>query len=188
MKQQCNLFLILVSLLLLPVASLAETAGAEIQKIDVPSIVNFSRIDESRGFAGAPVGFGGATEPSAMKQLASMGFASVISLRLGDEEGMDVDASRQAAQSAGIRYLHLPFDPENLAPGEIQRVLDAAADPVNHPVYFHCSSATRVGAVWMIGRVLRDGWEIDAAQAEARQIAKKPDEAIAFANVYLASQ
>lgn len=185
MKRYLSCIVILGSLLFAPVLALGDTASVAIEKADVQGIKNFSRMDGPQAFAGSPVGFGGGTEPSAMAFLSEAGFASVISLRGAEEEGMDVAASRQAAEAAGMRYLHLPFDPQNLRPGEIERVLDAAADPTNHPVYIHCNSATRVGAVWMIGRVLRDGRKIDSVRAEVEQIAKNPTEAIDFATAYL---
>lgn len=53
----------------------------------------------------------------------------------------------------------------------------------NQPVYLHCNSAGRVAGLWMIGRVLEDGWTIEQASAEARSIATKPEESIAFATI-----
>jgi hypothetical protein len=40
----------------------------------------------------------------------------------------------------------------------------------------------------MIGRVIKDGWDIDAARREAELIALKPGEAIAFATWYVTSR
>lgn len=158
-----------------------------IEKIDVPGVVNFARLDGSQGFAGSPVGFGGATEPAAMARLGSKGFVTIISLRLAHEEGMDVGASQRAAEAAGLRYIHLPIDPKKPAPGAIDSFLKAAADRANQPLYIHCNSATRVAAMWMIARVLKDGLEPDMASKEAELIAAKPEDAIVFATAYLES-
>jgi uncharacterized protein (TIGR01244 family) len=157
-------------------------------KADLPGIQNFSRIDGSSGFAGPVAGFGGATQPAAMPALKSAGFATVISLRLASEEGAEVDANRDAAQAAGLNYLHIPFEAENPDPAVIDAFLAALGNPANQPVYIHCNSATRVAALWMIGRVLLDGWESDAAASEAELIAAKPDVAIAFATRYIDSR
>lgn len=109
----------------------------------------------------------------------------MINLRLADENGNDVEASHAAAEAAGLNYIHLPFSTKN--PGTvIDDFLAAIGAPENQPVYVHCGSATRVAALWMIGRVLEDGWDIDQARAEAEQIAAKPEQAIAFATKYLA--
>lgn len=156
-----------------------------VEPAEAPGIIQFSRLHESAGFAGPRVGFGGATQPSAMPWLKRAGFATVINLRLASEEGAAVNASRAAAAAAGVNYIHLPFDPRSPAPDLVDNFLRAVGDESNQPVYIHCNSATRVAALWMIGRVVKDGWELDDAATEAESIAKKPAEAIAFASAYL---
>ena len=69
----------------------------------MPGIRNFSRVD-------ATVGCGGAVDPTAMSALKKEGFVSVINLRLASEQGADIDAGRAAAQAAGLKYIHLPFN------------------------------------------------------------------------------
>lgn len=167
------------------------TAGAPdaitIEKVTVPGIANFSLLDESTGFAGSPVGFGGATLPTAMPWLRERGFATVINLRLASEEENDVDGSRAAAEAAGLNYIHLPFDAKNPDPDVVENFLAVAGDEANQPVYIHCASATRVATLWMIARVLVDGLDTDAATAEVELISLKPDKAIAFATAYISS-
>lgn len=165
----------------------AQVQAGEIQKAETPGIVNYSQLDESGGYAGSLVGFGGATQPSAMALLEERGFASVISLRMDSEKGVEIDASRKAAESAGLNYIHLPFSPRDAAPGIVDEFLAAAGNPANQPVYIHCASATRVGAMWIIGRVLEDGWTLAAASEEAQAIASNPEQSITFATMYLAS-
>ena len=36
-------------------------------------------------------------------------------------------------------------------------------DPANQPAYIHCASANRVGAMWLIKRVVVDGWDVPRA-------------------------
>lgn len=163
-------------------------ATAELETVDVPGIENFSRIDGPPGFAGSPVGFGGATRSSAMPWLRSEGFTAVINLRLAIEKGVDIDGSRAAAQAAGLHYIHLPFDANDPDPDLVDDFLAAAGDKVNQPVYIHCGSATRAAALWMVTRVRQDGWEIDAARKEAEIIALKPSAAVALATRYITSR
>jgi len=153
----------------------------------VAGIHNYSQIDKSSGFAGSPVGFGGATQASAMPWLKGEGFTTVINLRAATEEGVDLEGCQAAAKAAGLSYVHLPFDPESGDTQVIDDFLAAVGDEANHPVYIHCHSATRAAALWMIGRVLRDGWEFDDARAEGDKIAAKPIEANLFVRKYLAS-
>ena len=98
-------------------------------------------------------------------------------LRLGHQsssgrtrQGADVDAGRAAAKTAGLKYIHLPFNAASPDPKVVSDFLGAVADKSNQPVFIHCGSANRVGAVWMIKRVLQDGWAIDRAQTEAEAI------------------
>lgn len=148
-------------------------------------IRKFSQIYNPSGFAGSPVGFGGETADADLRWLKYQGFATVINLRLDHEEGVDVPKSRDAAESAGLRYVHLPFSGQELDKELISRFLTIVGDSANQPVYIHCRSATRVAALWIIGRVLRDGWDFDATSEEVNAIAEKPADAIAYAGAYL---
>jgi uncharacterized protein (TIGR01244 family) len=173
----------------LAAAAIACAAGSgEVTKIDATGIGNFSRIDGTTGIAGTTAGFGGATEPSAMAGLKEYGFASVINLRLATEDGADVDASRAAAEAVGLKYIHMPFNTAAPDPHFVENFAAALGDTTNQPAYIHCGSATRAAALWMISRVLEDGWNIADAQKEAEAIAAKPADAVAFATKYLASQ
>ena len=167
------------SLLIAPIVlALATPALAQVKKVDVPGIRNFSRVD-------ATVGCGGAVDPSAMAALRKDGFVSVINLRQASEAGADIDAGRAAAQAAGLKYIHLPFNAA--APDEkvVESFLAAVADRSNQPVFIHCGSANRVGGVWMIKRALQDGWTIDRARTEAEAIGLRDPKLTAFATEYV---
>jgi uncharacterized protein (TIGR01244 family) len=161
-------------------AVLVSSLSAQVQKREVAGIRNFSRVD-------ATVGCGGAVDPSAMAALRKDGFVSVINLRLANEPGADVDAGRAAAQAAGLKYIHLPFNAA--APDEkvVESFLAAVADKANQPVFIHCGSANRVGSVWMIKRVLQDKWAVDKAQTEAEAIGLSSPQLVAFAAGYINS-
>ena len=160
-------------------------AQENVHKVEAPGILNFSLLEDSTGYAGSRVGFGGATQPSAMPWLKSEGFATVINLRLASEDGATVKSSEAAATAIGIKYVHLPFDPHSPAPNLVDNFTIAVGEESNHPVYIHCHSGTRAAALWMISRVQKDGWAFDDAANEAKLIAEKPDEAISFASAYL---
>ena len=167
----------------LVVAALALGAmptRAEITKQDVEGIDNFSRYTGAPTFAGDSVGFGGATEPEAMARLKALGFSTVISLRLSDEDDANIEANRAAAAAAGLEYIHLPFDAEQPAADLEANFLSAASDASRQPVYIHCSSATRASILWMIGRTEWDGVDTEAAEAEGSQIAGKPEKALEY--------
>jgi uncharacterized protein (TIGR01244 family) len=153
-------------------------AVAQVQKQDIAGIRNYSRVD-------ATIGCGGSTEPAAMAALKREGFVSVINLRLASEEGANVEEGRAAAEQAGMKYIHLPFSGSSPDPKIVESFLASVADPANQPVYIHCGSASRVGAVWMIKRVLQDEWPIEKAQTEAEAIGLSSPALVAFATEYI---
>ena len=157
---------------------LVSTASAQVQKIDVPGVRNFSRVD-------ATIGCGGATDVAAIPTLKKEGFVSIINLRLASEPGANVEESQRAAQAAGLKYIHLPFDSAAPDPKVVENFLTAVATKANQPAFIHCGSANRVGAVWMIKRVLQDGWTVDRARTEAQAIGLTSQQLDAFAVKYI---
>jgi uncharacterized protein (TIGR01244 family) len=179
---------LLLTAFVLAIAMGCAAGGVDPVKVEVAGIHNFSRVEGAPGFAGSRVGLAGATEPSAMPALKSQGYAAVVNLRLAGEDGVDIEASRVAAEAAGLQYIHLPLDAKNATPADVDAVLGTLEEKANQPVYLHCGSATRAAALFMIGRVREDGWTVEQASAEAAQIAGKPDEAVAFATRFLEAQ
>lgn len=165
--------------LLCLVVALSASLAAQVQKKDMAGIRNYSRVD-------ATVGCGGQTDPAAMTALRKEGFVSVINLRLASEEGANVDAGRAAAQAAGLKYIHLPFNGAAPDPKVVDAFLAAVADKANQPVYIHCGTANRVGSVWMIKRVLQDRWDVERAGEEAAAIGLTSPQLKTFATTYIA--
>jgi uncharacterized protein (TIGR01244 family) len=159
-------------------AMLTIPALAQVQKREMPGIRNYSRVD-------ATVGCGGAVDPSAMTALRKEGFVSVINLRVATEEGANVEAGRAAAQAAGLKYIHLPFNAATPDPKVVDSFLAAVADRSNQPVFIHCGSANRVGGVWMIKRALQDKWPVEKALTEAQAIGLNNPALTAFATDYI---
>ncbi len=135
--------------------------GTQPAKQDIPGIVNFTRVD-------ATVACGGATDVQALAELKQQGFRSVVNLRLATEDGADIDASRAEAARLGLKYFHLPFDSRQPDPTVPDAFLKIVNDPDNQPVFIHCARGFRAAGMWMIKRVLVDGWSIAAAEKEAR--------------------
>ena len=157
---------------------LAIPAAAQVQKKEMAGVRNYSRVD-------ATVGCGGAVDPAAMTALKEEGFVSVVNLRLPSEPGADVEAGRNAAQAAGLKYIHLPFNVAQPDAKVVDSFLAAVADKSNQPVFIHCGSASRVGGMWMIKRALQDGWAIEKARAEGEAIGLNSAALVAFATDYI---
>ena len=161
-------------------AALAIPALAQVQKAELAGVRNYSKVD-------ATVGCAGATDPSAMKALKADGYVSVINLRMPTEQGADIEGSRTAAQAAGLKYFHFPFNTATPDAAVVSSFLSTVADKRNQPVFVHCGSANRVGGMWMIKRVLQDKWAIDRATVEAEAIGLNNAQLKAFATEYIKS-
>lgn len=159
-------------------ALLTIPALAQVQKAELAGVRNYSKVD-------ATVGCAGATDPSAMKALKAEGYVSVINLRMPTEQGADIEGSRAAAQAAGLKYFHFPFNTATPDASVVASFLATVATKSNQPVFVHCGSANRVGGMWMIKRVLQDKWAIDKARAEAEAIGLREPAMIAFVTDYI---
>lgn len=143
-------------------------------------IVNFTRVD-------AVVACGGATETAALEGLAKDGFKTVINLRLPTEPGANIEQNAARARELGLNYVSLPLNGQQPDPKVADRFLEVVANKANQPVYIHCGSASRVGGMWLIKRVLLDGWPVDKATEEAKFIGLRSDVLEKFALDYIAS-
>ncbi len=152
-----------------PAASMQDDAGPE-------GVRNYTRVD-------ATVACAGATPPEVMAELKEYGFATVINFRTEGERGATVADGRAAAEAAGLTYIHLPFREPSAEVTEA--FLEAVADPANQPTYIHCGSANRVGAMWLIKRVVQDGYSVADATAEAEAIGLSSEGLRAFALDYV---
>jgi len=158
----------------------AVSVAAQVTKQERAGIVNFSRVD-------AVVACGGATETSALDGLAKDGFKSVINLRLASEANANIELNAAHARSLGLNYVHIPFNAAQPEPRVLEQFLAAIANKANQPAYVHCGSANRVGAVWLVKRVLQDGWTIEKATEEAKLIGLRSEPLEKFALSYIAA-
>lgn len=157
--------------------ALAVPAFAQ-TKQERPGIVNFTQVD-------AVVACGGATETKALDGLRKDGFKTVINLRLPTEQGADIEQNSAYAKEIGLKYVSIPFNGQAPETKTVDTFLATIADKTNQPVYIHCGSASRVGAMWMVKRVLQDGWAIDKATEEAKLIGLRSPTLEQFAVEYI---
>jgi uncharacterized protein (TIGR01244 family) len=150
------------ALSVLACSPLAAQPAAE----SLPGALNYTRVE-------ATVACGGATTAAAWPELRARGFKAVINLRQENEPGAGVPAAKSAAEAEGLRYIHIPMSSSKPDAAAVDAFLTAVRDPSNSPVYIHCASANRVGAVWLVKRMLVDGWDEARALAEAEAIGLK---------------
>ncbi len=143
---------------------LALTAPAAAQtKQDYPGVTNFTRVD-------ATVACGGATEVATLDALKKDGFKAVINLRMANEPGVNLEQNQARAKDLGLTYVHIPFSGGSPDPKSVDAFLATIANKDNQPVFVHCASANRVGAMWLVKRVLQDDYTVEKATTEAKAI------------------
>jgi uncharacterized protein (TIGR01244 family) len=141
--------------------ALVVTLNAQgVTKETLPGVTNFNRVETTIACAGA-------TTATAVPGLKKMGYSSIINLRQATEEGADVDGEAAAAKTAGITFIHIPFNAASPDPAVVDAFLKAVTAPANQPVFVHCASANRAAAMWMIKRIQVDKWDVARASEEA---------------------
>lgn len=138
-------------------------APAQVTRQEIAGVRNMTKAEPTIACAGA-------TDASAIPEIAKAGYKSIVNLRLASEPGANIDEGRAAAAKAGMHYIHLPFEVARPDESVIDRFIAAVTDTGSQPVFVHCGSANRVAGLWMIKRAVVDGWDSAKAESEARAI------------------
>jgi uncharacterized protein (TIGR01244 family) len=160
-------------------AVLSCTSLLYAQKETIEGIRNFTKVD-------ATVACAGSTEPAAMAEIGRRGYKTVISLREATEAGALIPESQKAAEAAGMKFIHLPFNGTKPDEAVVDRYLAVLRDTSTQPVFIYCASGSRAGTMWLIKRMLIDGWPEDKATAEAVMIGMSSPTLKQFALDYVA--
>ena len=161
--------------------ALAPLAAQAPAKETVDGVRNFTNVSPTIACAGA-------TEARVIPELAKRGYKAIINLRQATEQGAAIDETRQAAQAAGIKFIHLPFNPQQPDAAVVDAFLVASADPSNQPTFINCASASRVSSMMIAKRMLNDGWSQERALEEAKVIGPPSAALQQFALDYVAAK
>src|SRR6266545_2698535 len=135
-------------------------AGAQVPRIrsrreDFPGLKDYFPIDGTASNGGQFQ-----SRDLVTTELAKRGFKSVIDVAGGSE----AQAEGAAVRAAGLKYFLLTIDragsPGEYDPAKVEPVLKAMTDPANQPVYLHSGNGDRTAMLWMIKRVVVDGWSV----------------------------
>lgn len=146
---------------LILVAVLLVVGGVVRTQQEDPPIRNFLRVNENFCTGAQP-------KLEHLEMLKKQGVKAIINLRQPSEHRASEEEAK--AKELGLRYFNIPVafgDPKDEQVTEFLKITD---DPENRPAFIHCAAAIRVGAFWMIRRVLRDGWTVEAAEKEAEKV------------------
>jgi len=103
-------------------------AVAQVTKQERAGIVNFSKVD-------AVVACGGATDTAALDGLKADGFKAIINLRTAGEQGANLEQNAARAKELGIKYISIPFSPQQPDPKAVDTFLGEIANKSNQPVF-----------------------------------------------------
>lgn len=111
------------------------------------------------------------------------GIKTVINLRTPVEMRFD---EKGVLKGLGIEYHSFPFGAPNTLKDEIfEKSLKVLGNKKKQPVLLHCASANRVGAIWLVHRVLTDEVPYDKALQEAKEVGLKSPPNEAKAKLYI---
>ena len=149
------------------------------QNTEVPPIRNFLRVNADYCTGGQP-------RLEHLEKLKADGVKAIINLRpAGEHRAAEEEAK---AKELGLRYINIPVvyaEPKDADADEFLKVTD---DPANRPAFIHCAAGIRVGAFWLIRRVVRDGWTFEKAEEEAAKVGLvNAPHLTEFARKYIAS-
>ncbi|NWG18788.1 MAG: protein tyrosine phosphatase family protein [Chloroflexi bacterium] len=145
------------------------TNDVELTTARAASLLRYD-IDERLTLAGQP-------QPEHWAALAAEGFQVVINMRSDPDRAA---IQQRNAEAAGLRYMHLPLPAYELEPEHLEtyrQVMQAE----HGRVFLHCRSATRVALMWLLERVVYDGWPREQAEQVLRAAGYGDDSLETFA-------
>jgi len=103
--------------------------------------------------------------------LAREGFRSIVDLRTGAEADLELPPhdERAAAQQHHMAYAHLPIDADAVDAHQVDRFRDRVT-ALPGPVYVHCSSGQRSGALTLMHVAIEDALSGEEAIARAQEV------------------
>ncbi len=105
----------------------------------------------------------GQPQPADWTPLVERGFRRVINIRSDPERGV---VEGHNAEAAGLHYQHLPLPAYELEAAHMDTFHTVLADANGDKTLIHCRTASRTALLWMLHRVMYDGWSQAQAEAE----------------------
>jgi len=154
----------LVAFVFAACAALADGIPSSVDKAEIPA---YQKVRPDLATAAQPA-------PDAVRRLKEMGFRTVVNLRT-PAEGTEKD--RAVIEELGLRWVQVPVSPASFSTKDVEAVAKVLDDPAAGPTLLYCSSANRVGAVWVVYQV-KKGKSADEALSEGRKIGLKSPQMI----------
>lgn len=103
-----------------------------------------------------------------LRQAASAGMKSWVNFQETSEKGMSPAQERKVSEIVGLNYLHYPLSGDGLS-AEAVDDFRRSLDDLPQPVFLHCASGKRAGAMTLMALAADKGWDGDTALAEGKK-------------------
>ena len=149
----------------------AVAAKPRTHREDFPGLASYFPIDGTAS-NGGPV----QSAEWVVSELWRRGFKTFIDVI----PGRDADAIARAARGVGMKYMPMSIARDGAGAqfdaAKIDSAIKAISDPANQPVFLHGVNARTTAMLWMVKRVVTDGWSVEQAGAEAATIGLVADD------------
>lgn len=114
-----------------------------------------------------------------IQQLGKQGFKSVVNFRTNGEEDQPLSpqAEGKKVKSAGMEYLHIPVSMKTMGPELVDQFRKQFPD-LPKPVYAHCKSGKRAGAMVMMKVAVEKGMTGDETLQKAKEMGFECDQPV----------
>lgn len=112
-----------------------------------------------------------------LQKLGQQGFKSVVNFRTAGEEEQPLSPSDEGkkVKAAGMEYLHIPVSTEAMGSELVDRFRKAFPD-LPKPVFAHCKSGKRAGAMVMMNVAVEQGMTGDQTLQKAKEMGFECDQ------------
>lgn len=118
-------------------------------------------------------------QPSAdlLRQLAKQGFKTVVNFRTEGEDMQPLapHAEGEQVKAAGMTYLHFPVSMKSMGPELVDQFREKYPD-LPKPVFAHCKSGKRAGAMLMMHIAIEQGITGDRTLQKAKEMGFECDQ------------
>jgi protein tyrosine phosphatase (PTP) superfamily phosphohydrolase (DUF442 family) len=115
------------------------------------------------------LGTGGQPTEAELAAVAQAGYEAVVNLALHDAE-YSLPDERKTVEALGMRYVHIPVAWARPLRSDLECFFGVMDELSDKRVFVHCAANKRVSAFIALHRILRLGWERDAAFAEMHAV------------------
>ena len=112
-----------------------------------------------------------------LHQLGKQGFKSVVNFRTEGEEDQPLTpkAEGETVTTAGMTYLHVPVSMKSMGPDQVDQ-FRAKYAALPKPVFAHCKSGKRAGAMVMMHMAVEQGMTGDQTLQQAEKMGFECDQ------------